>query len=56
MAFGFSAARVEIVYWGNIGIMEKRMETTIVYLGYIGEGQCFGITALFEAHPPRLNF
>ena len=24
------------VYWGNIGIMEKKMETTIVYWGYIG--------------------
>ena len=23
--------RVTIVYWGNIGIMEKKMETTIVY-------------------------
>ena len=23
-----------IVYWGNIGIMEKKMETTIVYWGY----------------------
>ena len=23
-------------YWGYIGIMEKKMETTIVYLGYIG--------------------
>ena len=22
------------VYWGNIGIMEKKMETTIVYWGY----------------------
>ena len=25
-----------IVYWGNIGIMEKKMETTIVYWGNIG--------------------
>ena len=23
-----------IVYWGNIGIMEKRMETTIQGLGF----------------------
>ena len=25
-----------IVYWGNIGIMEKKMETSIVYWGNIG--------------------
>ena len=25
-----------IICWGNIGIMEKRMETTIVYWGYMG--------------------
>ena len=25
-----------IVYWGYIGIMEKKTETTIVYWGYIG--------------------
>ena len=25
-----------LVYRGNIGIMEKQMETTIVYWGYIG--------------------
>ena len=25
-----------IVYWGDIGIMEKKMEATIVYWGYIG--------------------
>ena len=25
-----------IVYWGNIGIMEKKMETTIVYWDNIG--------------------
>ena len=25
-----------IVYWGYIGIMEKKMKTTIVYWGYIG--------------------
>ena len=25
-----------IVYWGNIGIMEKEMEATIVYWGNIG--------------------
>ena len=25
-----------IVYWGNIGIMEKKMETTIAYWGNIG--------------------
>ena len=24
------------VYWGQIGIMEKEMETTIVYLWYMG--------------------
>ena len=24
------------LYWGNIGIMEKKMEATIVYRGYIG--------------------
>ena len=24
--------RVTIVYWGNIGIMDKKMETTIVHL------------------------
>ena len=24
------------LYWGYIGIMEKNMETTIVYRGYIG--------------------
>ena len=24
-----------VIYWGNIGIMEKKMETTIVYCGYI---------------------
>ena len=24
------------LYWGNIGIMEKKMETTIVYWAYIG--------------------
>ena len=24
------------VYWGNIGIMEKKMETTTVYWAYIG--------------------
>ena len=24
-----------MVYWGNIGIMEKKMETTIVYWGNI---------------------
>ena len=23
-------------YWGSIGIMEKKMETTRVYWGYIG--------------------
>ena len=25
-----------IVYWGYIGIMEKKMETTKVYRGYVG--------------------
>ena len=25
-----------IVYWGYIGVMEKKMENTIVYWGYIG--------------------
>ena len=25
-----------IVYWGYVGIMEKRMETTTVCWGYIG--------------------
>ena len=24
------------LYWGNIGIMENQMETTIVYWGFIG--------------------
>ena len=24
-----------VVYWGYIGIMEKKMEATIVYWGYI---------------------
>ena len=24
------------LYWGYIGIMEKKMETTIVFRGYIG--------------------
>ena len=28
-----------IVYWDNIGIMEKNMETTIAYWGNIGIGQ-----------------
>ena len=28
--------RIQIVYWGYVGIMEKKMETTIVYWGYIG--------------------
>ena len=26
-----------VVYWGNIGIMEKKMETTIVNWGNIGQ-------------------
>ena len=26
-----------IVYWGDIGIMEKKMETTIVYWGDTGD-------------------
>ena len=25
-----------VVYWGYIGIMEKKMKTTVVYWGYIG--------------------
>ena len=25
-----------ILYWGYIGIMEKKMEATILYWGYIG--------------------
>ena len=25
------------LYWDNIGIMEKKMETTRVYWGYIGD-------------------
>ena len=25
-----------VFYWGNIGIMENQMETTIVYWGFIG--------------------
>ena len=25
-----------ILCWGNVGIMEKKMEATIVFLGYIG--------------------
>ena len=25
-----------IVYWGYIGLMEKKMETTSVHKGYIG--------------------
>ena len=25
------------IYWGFIGIMEKKMETTIVYWGYSGD-------------------
>ena len=25
-----------VVYWGDNGIMEKKMEATIVYWGYIG--------------------
>ena len=32
-----------IVYWGNIGIMENKIETTsIVHWGYVGimEGTC----------------
>ena len=24
-----------IVYWGNIGVMEKKMKATIVYIGVI---------------------
>ena len=27
-----------IVYWGYIGIMDKKMATTISYWGYIGVG------------------
>ena len=31
-----------MVYWGNIGIMEKKMETTMVHIGVIlGEGKIF---------------
>ena len=30
-----------MVYWGYIGIMEKRMETTTVYWGYILAGCLF---------------
>ena len=24
------------IYWGNIGVMERKMETTVVHWGYIG--------------------
>ena len=26
-----------VVYWGYIGIMEKKMETTIAYMGSYGD-------------------
>ena len=32
MEYGFGY----IIYWCNIGIMEKKMEATILYLGYTG--------------------
>ena len=31
-----------VVYWGYIGIMEKKMETTIVHWGYVGFRECLG--------------
>ena len=27
---------IGVIYWGNIGVMEKKMETTVVYWGTIG--------------------
>ena len=32
-----------IVYWGYIGIMEKKMETTIIIIGYMGLRGYIGI-------------
>ena len=28
--------RLNVIHYGYIGIMDKKMETTIVYWGYIG--------------------
>ena len=41
-----------IMYWGYIGIMEKKMEATIMYWGYIGNngkenGSYYNILGLY---------
>ena len=39
------------LYWDYIGIMEKKMETAIVYLGYIGIiGFDWGTFQVFRVH------
>ena len=47
-----------IVYWGYIGIMEKKMETTRVYWGCIGimekeNGNYYSILGLYRDHGKR---
>ena len=39
MEYGFGY----IICWGNIGIKEKKMEASIVYLGYIGNIMALGM-------------
>ena len=36
-----------LLYWGNIGMMEKKMEATIGYLGYI-ENMALGIIQILS--------
>ena len=37
-----------IVYWGYMGIMEKKMEATIAYWGYICCIKLMGLEVRFE--------
>ena len=43
----FCSCRCTIVYWGSSGIMEKKMETTILYWGNIGM-VCWGSIGILE--------
>ena len=44
-----------IVYWGDMGKMEKKMETTIVYWGYIGRMEKEMETTIQYSNPKPLN-
>ena len=41
------------IYWGYIGIMEKKMETTIVYWAFVGTACCPGSKDSKHSPPSR---